>query len=134
MIAQVLSSVPGSSAYLTGGAIVYSNDEKVRQLGVDPATIAEHGAVSEAVVAEMATTARARFGVDLTVAVSGIAGPDGGSAGKPVGTVWLAVAKAGRDGEDQVITKLLTWPGARDMVRTLATWWALAMLREALHE
>ncbi len=133
MIAAALTGVPGSSAYFTGGAIVYSNEEKVRQLGVDPATIAEHGAVSEAAVAEMATCARARFGVDLTVAVSGIAGPDGGSPDKPVGTVWIAVARAGRDGaDDQVITKLLSWPGARDMVRTLATWWALAMLREAV--
>lgn len=96
MIGQVLSSVPGSSAYLAGGAIVYSNDEKVRQLGVDPATIAEHGAVSEAVVAEMAIGARARFGVDLTVAVSGIAGPDGGSADKPVGTVWFGFMVDGR--------------------------------------
>ncbi|MCA9674845.1 MAG: CinA family nicotinamide mononucleotide deamidase-related protein, partial [Myxococcales bacterium] len=123
MIAQLLTSAPGSSAYVVGGAVVYANREKERQLGVRPETLASHGAVSEACVREMARGARARFGVDLAVAVSGIAGPDGGTADKPVGTVWLAVARPARrddapdaDEVDGVVvdTKLLTWPGPRD--------------------
>lgn len=128
MIGALLTGVPGASSVYRGGAIVYADAEKTRQLGVRPETIAEHGAVSEACVREMALGARDRFGVDLAVAVSGIAGPDGGTPGKPVGLVWLACA--GKDGE--VVTKELRWPGARDMVRTLAAWWGLALLRGAL--
>jgi nicotinamide-nucleotide amidase len=127
LIGELITSVAGSSAYFAGGAIAYANDEKVRQLGVSPATLEAHGAVSEACVREMALGARARFDVDLAVAVTGVAGPDGGSPDKPVGTVWLAVAR--RDG--QVTTKLLHWPHAREMVRLLAAWWALALLKDA---
>jgi len=125
MIGQLLTAVPGASSVYVGGAICYADAEKTRQLGVRPETIAEHGAVSEACVREMALGARARFGVDRAVAVSGIAGPDGGAPGKPVGLVWLACAR--EDGE--VVTKELKWPGARDMVRLLAAWWAIALLR-----
>jgi nicotinamide-nucleotide amidase len=127
MIGELLTAMPGSSGYYVGGAIVYANAEKVRQLGVAPETLAAHGAVSEACVREMALGARARFGVDLAIAVSGVAGPDGGTPDKPVGTVWLALARPG----GEVTTKLLQWPGTRDMVRTLASWWALALLLEA---
>ena len=127
MIGELLTGMPGSSGYFAGGAITYADREKVRQLGVAPATLAEHGAVSEACVREMALGARERFGVDLAIAVSGIAGPDGGTPEKPVGTVWLALAR--EDGE--VTTKLLQWPGTRDLVRTLSAWWALALLLEA---
>jgi len=125
MIGTLITDVAGSSATYVGGAIVYANEEKVRQLGVRPETLAAGGAVSEACVREMAEGARERFAVDLAVAVSGVAGPDGGTPEKPVGTVWLAVA-----GPRGVTTKLLTWPGSRDYVRTLAAWWALEMLRE----
>jgi nicotinamide-nucleotide amidase len=127
MIGSLITDVSGSSAAYVGGAIVYANAEKERQLGVRAETLAAHGAVSEETVREMAEGARARFGVDLAVAVSGIAGPDGGTPEKPVGTVWLAVASP-----RGVATKHLTWPGSRDQVRTLAAWWALAMVREAL--
>ena len=72
--------MPGSSKAFKGGAIVYSNGEKIRQLGVAAATLEMHGAVSEEVVREMALGARTRFGVDHAVAVSGIAGPDGGTS------------------------------------------------------
>ncbi len=129
MIAQLLTSVPGSSAFVVGGVVVYANAQKEALLGVSPATLAAHGAVSEACVREMAAGARRRLGVDLAVAVSGIAGPDGGTPDKPVGTVWLALARG--DGDDHIDTKLLTWPGARDMVRTLASWWALRMILDA---
>jgi nicotinamide-nucleotide amidase len=77
-------------------------------------------------VREMALGARARFGADLAVAVSGVAGPDGGTPDKPVGTVWLALA-----GPTGVVTKLLGWPGARDQIRLLASWWALKLIDEA---
>jgi nicotinamide-nucleotide amidase len=127
MLAELLTRRPGSSQAFLGGAITYSNAEKVRQLGVAEDTLASHGAVSEPTVREMALGARQRFGADLAVAVSGVAGPDGGTPDKPVGTVWLALAS-----EAGVVTKKLSWPGSRDYVRTLAAWWALKLIDEAL--
>jgi nicotinamide-nucleotide amidase len=128
MIGEMLTRLPGSSAVFRGGAITYANAEKVRQLGVRDATLAEHGAVSEQTVREMADGTRARFGVDLAVAVSGIAGPDGGTPDKPVGTVWLALASAA----GTMTTKRILWRGARDQVRTLAAWWALKLVDDAI--
>ncbi len=133
MIGELLTRLPGSSRAFKGGAIVYSNEEKIRQLGVEPTTLAAHGAVSEEAVREMAAGARTRFGVDYAVAVSGIAGPDGGTPDKPVGTVWLALAGRGA-GDDEMKTKLLAWPGARDQIRLLAAWWALRLVDQALDE
>lgn len=127
MIGELLTRTPGSSAAFVGGAIVYANAEKVRMLGVREATLAQHGAVSDACVREMAEGARERFGVDFAVAVSGIAGPDGGTPDKPVGTVWLALASS-----RVTTTKLITWPGARDQVRLLASWWALRLIDQAI--
>jgi nicotinamide-nucleotide amidase len=127
MIGELLTAMPGSSASVIGGAIVYSNAEKVRQLGVAQATLDAHGAVSEQTVIEMATGARDRFGVDLAVAVSGVAGPDGGTPDKPVGTVWLALASS-----EGVRTKKLGWPGMRDQIRTLSAWWAFKLIDEWL--
>jgi PncC family amidohydrolase len=75
----------------------------------------------------MAAGARTRFGVDMAVAVSGIAGPDGGTPDKPVGTVWLALATG-----QGITTKKLSWPGMRDQVRTLSAWWALKLFDEEL--
>jgi nicotinamide-nucleotide amidase len=126
MIGELVTSIAGSSRAYVGGAITYSNAEKVRQLGVLQATLDAHGAVSEETVREMAAGARERFGSDLAVAVSGVAGPDGGTPEKPVGLVWLAVASAAG-----VTAKKINWPGARDQVRTLAAWWALRMIDEA---
>jgi nicotinamide-nucleotide amidase len=126
MIGEMLTRRPGSSRAYLGGAITYSNAEKVRQLGVREATLAAHGAVSEETVREMAAGARERFASDVAVAVSGVAGPDGGTPDKPVGTVWLARASAAG-----VVTKKLMWPGARDQVRILSSWWALKMIDEA---
>jgi nicotinamide-nucleotide amidase len=139
MLGELLTRRPGSSRAFLGGAITYSNAEKERQLGVSAQTLATHGAVSEATVREMALGARARFGADFAVAISGVAGPDGGTADKPVGTVWLALAGAaavggagGDDRADGVVTKKLGWPGARDQIRLLASWWALKLLDEAI--
>lgn len=126
MLGQLLTDGAGASTFFLGGAIVYANAEKIRALGVPAALIAEHGAVSEACVRAMAEGVRAATGAALGVAISGVAGPDGGTPDKPVGTVWLALADGG---EPRTMT--FRWPGSRDQVRTLAAWWALALLREA---
>jgi nicotinamide-nucleotide amidase len=90
-LAHLITTVPGSSAYFIGSVISYSNEVKVKQLGVSAETIREHGAVSEKTVREMAAGALELFKTDLAVATSGIAGPEGGTPEKPVGTIWLAV-------------------------------------------
>jgi nicotinamide-nucleotide amidase len=127
MIGELITSISGSSRAYLGGAITYANGEKVRQLGVAQATLDTYGAVSEETVREMAAGARERFGVQLAVAVSGVAGPDGGTPEKPVGLVWLALASG-----QGITTKKIQWPGLRDQVRTLASWWALRMIDEAI--
>jgi nicotinamide-nucleotide amidase len=89
-IAKAITDVPGSSAWFEQGFVTYSNAAKIDLLGVQPVTLQVHGAVSEPTVREMAQGALMRSRAQLAVAVSGIAGPDGGSVHKPVGTVWLA--------------------------------------------
>jgi nicotinamide-nucleotide amidase len=89
-IAKALTDVPGSSGCFGYGIVSYSNSAKESILGVNNRTLAEHGAVSEAVVREMAEAALRLSGADISVAVSGVAGPDGGCEQKPVGTVWFA--------------------------------------------
>jgi len=91
-IASLITSVPGCSDYFLGSVTAYSNESKCKMLGVDPASIQAHGAVSRTVVEAMAHGAQIRFGADISVATSGIAGPSGGSREKPVGTTWIAVA------------------------------------------
>lgn len=91
-IAARLTSIPGSSAYLIGGVVAYSNTVKEQQLGVRKADLLVHGAVSEPVVRQMAEGVRKRLKTDWALATSGVAGPDGGSEAKPVGTVWIALA------------------------------------------
>jgi nicotinamide-nucleotide amidase len=93
LIAAVLTEVPGSSVVLERGFVTYSNESKTEMLGVPAELIAAHGAVSEAVARAMATGAIAHSRADLSVAVTGVAGPDGGSAEKPVGLVHLAAAR-----------------------------------------
>lgn len=94
-IGHRITTVPGSSAWFKGGIISYDNAVKVQQLGVSEATLERHGAVSEETVQEMLTGLLQRLPVDVGIAVSGIAGPDGGTADKPVGTVWVAYGMAG---------------------------------------
>jgi nicotinamide-nucleotide amidase len=91
-IAKAVTDVPESSQWFDGGVVTYSNDSKAALLGVPAAILAEHGAVSEPTVRAMARGALERFGAQVAVAVSGIAGPSGGSAAKPVGTVFIAWA------------------------------------------
>ena len=102
-LAHMITSVPGSSAYFKGSVIAYSNDIKIDQLGVLPETLETYGAVSEETVKEMAEGIRKEFGTTYGMATSGIAGPDGGTPEKPVGTVWIALA-----GTDGTKTKLLS--------------------------
>ncbi|MBA2544411.1 MAG: CinA family nicotinamide mononucleotide deamidase-related protein [Deltaproteobacteria bacterium] len=129
MVGEMLTRMPGSSKAFLGGAITYINDEKERQLGVQHATLVAHGAVSEETAREMCVGALAAFRCDHAVAITGIAGPDGGSKEKPVGTVWLGLASRGIDG---VVTRKLNWPSTRDQVRLLSAWWALAMIDAAI--
>jgi nicotinamide-nucleotide amidase len=95
LIAATCTALAGSSDWFERGFVTYSNAAKTEQLGVDAALIAQHGAVSEPVVRAMAEGALARSAADIVVAVTGIAGPAGGSADKPVGLVWLAIAQRG---------------------------------------
>jgi len=94
-IAKAFTDAAGSSRWFECGYVTYSNAAKVRDLGVSSRTLDEHGAVSEATVREMAAGALRVSGADVSIAVSGIAGPDGGSAEKPVGTVWFCVGRRG---------------------------------------
>lgn len=101
-LAHMITSVPGSSEYFAGSIVAYSNEVKIRELGVSEETLAQHGAVSEATIKEMAENVRKKFNTDIGVATSGVAGPSGGSAEKPVGTVWIAYAD-----RDKTVARLL---------------------------
>lgn len=124
LLGSRFTAVPGSSSVFLGGTIAYHNDVKVRELGVSASDLAEHGAVSEVVARAMASGVRARFGSSIGFGITGIAGPDGGTPEKPVGTVWVAVDV---DGEVHATRALL--PGDRSEVRYRATQVALDRLR-----
>lgn len=131
LFAARLAEVPGASDYLTGGVVAYANEAKSELLDVDPALIAAHGAVSEPVAEAMATGALRRFGADTAVAITGIAGPGGGSAEKPVGTVCFSVALA--DGASIFrLTRTTRLPGNRSDIRERSTTVAMHLLRRAL--
>lgn len=119
MIAERITSIPGSSGVFLGGIVAYANSIK-EQLGVEPRILTEHGAVSEEAVRAMAGAVRERYRCDLAVSVSGIAGPGGGSEEKPVGTVWFGFA--GREG---VAAVRYVFPGSRAEVRSRAAQFAL---------
>ena len=123
-----LTDRPGSSAYLAGGAVAYANEAKTELLGVDAALIEAHGAVSEPVAEAMAAGALQRFRADTAMAITGIAGPDGGTEDKPVGTVCFTVALA--DGECS--TRTLRLPGNRADIRERSTTVAMHLLHRAL--
>lgn len=115
-IAKSLTDVPGSSGCFGYGIVSYSNGAKESMLGVKSRTLAEHGAVSEPVVREMAEGTLRLSGADISVAVSGVAGPDGGSDEKPVGTVWFAWSMRGPRGIT-TDTDLQRFEGNRESVR-----------------
>ena len=107
-LASLLTAHAGASAYFKGGVIAYSNEVKESALGVKHETLEAHGAVSEQTVSEMAEGARRRMHADYAIATSGIAGPDGGTPQKPVGTIWIAVS-----GPLSTEAQLLNFPGRR---------------------
>jgi nicotinamide-nucleotide amidase len=128
LLAERITRVAGSSAWFLGGAVTYSNALKTGLLGVPESLLAEHGAVSEAVARAMAEGARRRLGADWAVAITGVAGPGGGSDEKPVGTVDLAWA--GPDGE--TVHRRRRFLGDRDRIRRLSALTALEWLRRRL--
>ncbi|MCW2518730.1 MAG: competence/damage-inducible protein CinA-like protein [Mycobacterium sp.] len=128
MVAARLTDRAGSSDYVAGGVVSYSNKAKMELLGVDPKLLADHGAVSEPVAEAMAAGALRRFGADTAVAITGIAGPGGGSAEKPVGTVCFSVRLA----EGATVTRTLLLPGNRSDIRERSTTVAMHLLRRAL--
>jgi nicotinamide-nucleotide amidase len=129
-IAKTLTDLPGSSAWFDAGVVTYSYEAKEALLGVNPRTLEHTGAVSEETVLEMVSGALARFGAGVAVAVTGIAGPSGGTPEKPVGTVWIGWKRRGGYGHAQ----LFHFPGDREAVRRQTVAAALIGLRKALTE
>jgi nicotinamide-nucleotide amidase len=125
-VAKALTDVPGSSRWVEGGYIVYSNAAKIRDLKVPIATLRRNGAVSEATVLAMARGAVRATGADLTIAISGIAGPDGGTAQKPVGTVWFGIAGRARAVRARATVRVFS--GDREAVRRQSVEFALRMI------
>ncbi len=126
-LAHRVTNVPGASAVFSGGVVSYANDAKQKLLGVRAETLRRHGAVSEAVAREMALGAREKFGADFALAVTGIAGPGGGTPEKPVGTVFLALAAA-----DEVTVERRLNPWDRVTFKDVTATQALELLRQRL--
>ena len=126
-IASMITSVPGSSSYYSGSVIAYENRIKSAVLGVDPQVIEENGAVSREVVEQMARGVREALGTDTAISTSGIAGPDGGTDEKPVGTTWICV----QNGEESY-AKIYHFGGTRDRIIDQASNTALQLLRRLL--
>ena len=127
MIAAACTDLAGSSAWFERGFVIYSNEAKTELLGVPAALIAEHGAVSEPVVRAMAQGALQHSRAQVAVAVTGVAGPGGGSAGKPVGSVWFGWATPAG-----VVTQLCRFEGDRHQVRLASVQHALQRLADLL--
>ncbi|HEY6365397.1 MAG TPA: nicotinamide-nucleotide amidohydrolase family protein, partial [Candidatus Binatia bacterium] len=126
-ISHRITRVAGSSAYHYGGAVTYSNDAKIRFLGVNPATLESHGAVSRETALEMSRGIKERTGAGVGLSVTGIAGPLGGSPEKPVGTVWISVAQ-----DNYHEARLYNFHGDRERVITGTSQAALHWLRTIL--
>ncbi len=129
LVAERLTRVAGSSVYFLGGIVSYTNELKALLLGVAQESLIEHGAVSEPVARAMATGVRERYGSDFGIGITGIAGPDGGSEEKPVGTVHLAVAGPGNS---DVEHRRVRFPGDRERVRHQTSQLALDLVRRSL--
>lgn len=144
-LAKLLTDIPGSSGYFNQGWVVYSNHAKAQQLGIDPTFIENHGAVSNEVVTGLAQAAREKANATYALAISGVAGPDGGTETKPVGTVHIALAHPSNEpaagapegvlaaistiGDTTVQARRFHLHGERDMIRLRACYMALTMLR-----
>lgn len=128
LVAAALTSVPGSSAVLERGFVTYSNQSKTEMLGVDATLIATHGAVSDAVARAMAEGALAHARGNVAVAITGIAGPDGGSADKPVGLVHFALSVS----DQPTDSYRMIFAGDRDHIRLQAALFALGLLNQAV--
>ncbi|MCX2929553.1 competence/damage-inducible protein A [Mycobacterium sp. CVI_P3] len=128
LLAARLTDRPGSSAYVAGAVVAYANEAKVDVLGVDPALIEAHGAVSQEVAEAMAAGVLRRFGADTAVAITGIAGPGGGTEAKPVGTVWFCVML----GDGTAVSRPVRLPGERADIRERSTTVAMHLLRRTL--
>ncbi len=128
LLAARLTDLAGSSDYVRGAVVAYSNDVKVSELDVPAEMIERHGAVSQEVALALAHGARERLGADVGVGITGVAGPGGGSPEKPVGLVWLSVAASGRE----PLTRSVNLPGGRADIRERATTVALHLIRRTL--
>ena len=128
LLAKMLTDIPGSSAYFTQGWVTYTNESKSRQLAVPADVIRQHGAVSEPTVTHMAAGALERSGSQYACAISGVAGPDGGTPDKPVGTVCIAFAWNDPTGAGTT-ARTFNFPGDREMIRDRSAKMALAMVR-----
>ncbi|MBW2223599.1 MAG: competence/damage-inducible protein A [Deltaproteobacteria bacterium] len=126
-VGAMLTRIPGASDYLLLDAVVYANSAKEAVLGVSSELLREHGAVSSEVAAAMAEGALRVAGADVAVSITGVAGPDGGTEDKPVGTVWFGLARKG----EPTITKHRKLPWERARVQTLAAYFALELIRRA---
>jgi len=126
-VAHLLTSIPGSSEYFIGSVVAYSNEIKIKELDVKEETLMEYGAVSEEVVKQMALGIQDHFRTDYSIAVSGIAGPDGGTADKPVGLVWIAVA-----GSSGVVANKYLFGDNRERNIRRAALQALNLLRKTI--
>lgn len=127
LLSKLMTDLPGSSAFFWGGICSYSNDAKIKLLGVPADTIKQFGAISKETAQEMARCIRARAGSDYGIGITGLAGPDGGSPEKPVGCVYISLA-----GDQDCIVKAMHFVGSRDAVRMLAAKTALDLLRREL--
>ena len=128
-VSAVITSTPGSSEYYIGGIICYVNEIKTEILGVSPEVIEEHSAVSEEVAKQMVIGSNKLFHTDYAVAVTGFAGPGGGTDEAPVGTIWIAVGN-----EDKIVTKKLEKDRGRDKNLAIATFTATQMIHDYLQE
>jgi PncC family amidohydrolase len=126
-IANQITNVPGASKIFLGGIVSYSNEAKQKFLGVRAKTLEQHGAVSEPIAREMATGARKRFGADFTIAVTGIAGPGGGTKNKPTGTVFIALAGASGISVEHKLNDF-----GREKFKKITAQQALELLKSAL--
>ena len=128
LLAARLTEKPGASDYVKGGIVVYANDAKIAQAGVSGELIEQHGAVSAEVAKALAEGARSSLGADVGVGVTGLAGPAGGTEEKPVGLVWLSVAR----GDGESLTRSVNLPGSRADIRDRATTVAMHLIRRVL--